>query len=80
MHRPHIAAGLLVALVLVPAEVRAASPRTACRGDAERLCPEALAARDRTAIRACILRNADRLSQPCRQALLETRAAGRGGG
>lgn len=44
-------------------------PQTACRSDAQRLCPSAVAARDRAAAKSCLLQNLDKLSAPCHQAL-----------
>jgi hypothetical protein len=42
----------------------------ACRADAKTLCPEAFAAHDRAAGRACLTRQIDKVSPACR-ALLE---------
>ena len=44
-------------------------PQTACRGDAQKLCPSAVAARDRAAAKSCLVQNMDKLSAPCHQAL-----------
>jgi hypothetical protein len=47
----------------------ARDPQTACRGDAQRLCPGAVAARDREAAKSCLVQNIDKLSAPCHQAI-----------
>lgn len=49
----------------------ALDPQTACRGDAQRLCPSAVAARDRAAAKSCLLQHMDRLSASCHQALMQ---------
>jgi hypothetical protein len=47
----------------------AADPQTVCRADAQRLCPSAVAARDKNAAKACLVQNIDKVSAPCHQAL-----------
>jgi len=47
----------------------AADPQTACRGDAQRLCASAVAARDRAAAKSCLVQNIDKTSAACHQAL-----------
>jgi hypothetical protein len=52
-----------------PASQPAVDPQTACRGDAQRLCPSAVAARDRAAAKSCLVQNIDKTSAACHQAL-----------
>jgi hypothetical protein len=52
-----------------PASQPAADPQTACRGDAQRLCASAVAARDRAAAKSCLIENIDKTSAACHQAL-----------
>ena len=52
-----------------PASQPAMDPQTACRGDAQKLCASAVAARDRNAAKACLVQNIDKTSPACHQAL-----------
>lgn len=69
---------ILLALAVVGAA--AASPagaeitaheRAACIGDVRKLCPDELARHDVPGGIACLLRNRDRLSAPCRKVLAD---------
>jgi hypothetical protein len=53
----------------------AGNAQTACRGDAQRLCPSAVAARDRATAQSCLIQNIDKTSAACHQALAAAGAA-----
>jgi hypothetical protein len=52
------------------------SPRQACRSSAESLCPTEAKARDRTAIRACLIKNFDKVTPECQAAMKAVQARG----
>jgi len=45
-----------------------------CRGDAQKLCPEAVAARDREAAKSCLMKQMDKLSAECLAKLREAQS------
>ncbi len=53
-----VAGGLLVATAAPAANV--------CKPDAVKMCPDAVAARDMSAIKMCLVKNLDKVSPPCR--------------
>lgn len=64
--------GALLGLATFPA--RAEDTREACRTDAILLCPDAVSARDRKAVRACIRSHIDDVSERCRTAIRDQNA------
>jgi hypothetical protein len=50
------------------------SPRQACRASAISLCPKEVAARDRDAARACLIKNFDKVSPECQAAMKAVQA------
>jgi hypothetical protein len=51
-------------------------PRVACRASAESLCPTEVKARDRTAVRACLIKNFDKVTPDCQAAMKAVKARG----
>jgi hypothetical protein len=49
--------------------------RGACREDAEKLCASEAASHDRAAVRACLNKNLEKVSAPCRERLTQPDAA-----
>ena len=62
-----------------PASPPAASPRMACMASARSLCPNEVAAYDRLAVRACLLKVEDKVSPDCRAAIEAARAKAKAG-
>ncbi len=54
-----LAAGGLIAATTAPAA-------NVCKPDAVKMCPDAVAARDMSAIKMCLVKNLDKVSPPCR--------------
>jgi hypothetical protein len=52
------------------------SPRMACRASANSLCPDEVKARDRTAVRACLIKNFDKVTPDCQAAMKAVKARG----
>lgn len=64
--RIHALALLACVLGGLAAPLGAARAENPCAADAKALCPQAVAARDRPAVKACLLRQVPRLSPACR--------------
>jgi hypothetical protein len=52
------------------------SPRQACRSSATSLCHDEVAARDRAAVRACLIKNFDKVTPECQAAMKAAQARG----
>jgi hypothetical protein len=50
------------------------TPSEACRTSALTLCPTEVVARDRPAVRACLVQNWDKVAPDCKAAILAARA------
>jgi len=72
---------LVSAALLSEAAPVLAQPQNVCRPDAERLCATQVAARDRQAAKACLMKNMDKLSDACRARIKQSmdRGASKGG-
>ncbi len=53
----------------------ASDPRIACRSSVMTLCPEEMKTMDRSAIKACLIRNVDKATPECQAALKAAAAA-----
>ena len=68
------------AALLLTADQAAAQPeapmavRMACMSSAQSLCANEIAARDKPAVRACLLKNLDKVSPGCREAIKSAQA------
>ena len=51
-------------------------PRMACRTSAESLCPDEVKAKDRAGVRACLIKNFDKVTPECQAAMKASRARG----
>jgi hypothetical protein len=81
MRSPVALAGPAIMVLLVAGAAGAQtaappSPRQACRSSAESLCPTEAKARDRTAIRACLIKNFDKVTPECQAAMKAVQARG----
>jgi len=65
-----LAAGVAVA------QTAPAPPRVACRTSAQSLCPNEVKARDRAGVRACLIKNFDKVTPECQAAMKAARARG----
>lgn len=61
--------------VAASAPPRLARTEDPCQADAQALCHKALVARDRGALKACLLRLVPRLSPPCSDLIAKTAGA-----
>lgn len=52
------------------------SPRQACRSSAESLCPAEVKVRDRAGVRACLIKNFDKVTPECQTAMKAAQARG----
>jgi hypothetical protein len=52
------------------------TPRQACRSSAESLCPVEVKARDRAGVRACLIKNFDKVAPECQAAMKAVQARG----
>ena len=73
-----LALPLALATVAVPAltqtTVATPSPRQACTASVMTLCPTEAAARDRDAVRACLIKNLSKASPECQEAVKAAQA------
>lgn len=61
-----LAAGLIVAPAARAQDSRAQNARAMCRPDLVKFCQTQMEQRDRKAVRACLIKNLDKLSDGCR--------------
>jgi hypothetical protein len=66
---PAIALAFAVALVSAAAWADPPSPQQACQSSARQLCPKEVAAMDRQAAKACLLKNLAKATPECRAAI-----------
>ncbi|MEY4255189.1 MAG: hypothetical protein RLZZ141_416 [Pseudomonadota bacterium] len=64
---------LLAGLSLAPA-ASAQDARTVCRPDLVKFCQTQMEQRDRKAVRACLIKNMDKLSETCRSQIKDMMA------
>ncbi len=57
-----------------PGQATTASPVVACRADYKTTCHDEYAARNRAAVRACLIRNFDKLSPECQASMKAAQA------
>jgi hypothetical protein len=67
---------LLLAASVAGAQTAPATPRVACRSSALSLCHDEAKAGDRAAIRACLIKNFDKVTPECQAAMKAARAQG----
>ena len=67
---------LLIAAGAAGAQTAPASPRQACRSSATSLCRAEVESRDRAAIRACLIKNFDKVTPECQTAMKAAQARG----
>jgi hypothetical protein len=78
-HRPFPALSALVAMASAGAALAQAAPppapaREACRPAAMSLCAEQVAHHDRAGVRACLIKNFDKVSPDCQAAMKAAQA------
>jgi hypothetical protein len=81
MRFQHFVSGAALALAVASAEAQTPppstlSPRMACRASANSLCPDEVKARDRVAVRACLIKNFDKVTPDCQAAMKAVKARG----
>ena len=64
---------LIAGLALAPA-AHAQDARAVCRPDLVKFCQTQMEQRDRKAVRACLIKNMDKLSEPCRRQIKDMMA------
>jgi hypothetical protein len=67
---------LLLAAGAAGAQTAPPSARVACRSSAMSLCRDEVATRDRGAIRACLIKNFDKVTPDCQAAMKAAQARG----
>jgi hypothetical protein len=67
---------LLVASTAASAQSAPPSPRRACYPSAVSLCKAEVTARDRAAVRACLIKNFDKVTPECQAAMKAVQASG----
>jgi hypothetical protein len=58
------------------AQTAPAPPRVACRSSAQSLCPNEVKAGDRAGVRACLIKNFDKVAPECQAAMKAVQARG----
>jgi hypothetical protein len=72
MIRPSVLSLAVLSLALAggaPFAQPGPTPREACKASALSLCPSEALARDRPAVRACLIKNWDRVAADCKSAI-----------
>ena len=69
---------LLLAAGVAGAQTPPPSPRQACRSSAMSLCRSEALRRDRDAVRACLIKNFDKVAPECQAAMKAAQARGQG--
>jgi hypothetical protein len=67
---------LLIAAGAAATQTEPQPPRVACRSSALSLCRSEAMSRDRAAVRACLIRNFDKLSPECQTSMKAAQARG----
>jgi hypothetical protein len=66
----------LAAATAAGAQSAPPSPRQACRSSAESLCHDEVQAKDRAGVRACLIKNFDKVTPDCQAARKAAKARG----